>query len=77
MDGLRPAPVTHTLGGMKREDRNETPAGGRLRETPGAGTASRDGVDVTLIRWFLGLSPSERLGALQRNVDARAPGAAA
>ena len=27
-----------------------------------------DGVDVTLIRWMLSLSPSQRLRILQRNV---------
>ena len=36
----------------------------------GAGAGPGDGVDVTLIRWFLSLTPSERLDALQRNVDA-------
>jgi hypothetical protein len=29
-----------------------------------------DGVDVTLIRWTLGLTPAERLDVLQRNVNA-------
>lgn len=28
-----------------------------------------DGVDVSLIRWLLGLSPEERLAALQGFVD--------
>jgi hypothetical protein len=29
-----------------------------------------DGVDLSLIRWFLGLSPAERLRVLQNTVDA-------
>ncbi len=29
-----------------------------------------DGVDVTLVRWMLSLSPAERLATLQRNVNA-------
>ena len=34
-----------------------------------AGAPPRDGVDITLISWFLSLTPAERLDALQRNVD--------
>lgn len=35
-------------------------------------TAAKDtsGVDVTLIRWMLSLTPAERLDVLQRHVDA-------
>jgi hypothetical protein len=29
-----------------------------------------DGVDVTLIRWMLSLTPTQRLEVLQRHVDA-------
>ncbi len=29
---------------------------------------SEDGIDLTLIRWMLSLTPSERLLVLQRNV---------
>jgi hypothetical protein len=29
---------------------------------------SEDGVDLTLIRWMLSLTPAERLQVLQRNV---------
>lgn len=29
-----------------------------------------DGVDVTLIRWMLSLTPAERLALLQQHVDA-------
>jgi hypothetical protein len=32
-------------------------------------THSTDGVDVTLIRWMLSLTPKERLQALQRNIQ--------
>jgi len=31
-------------------------------------TYSEDGVDLTLIRWMLSLTPSERLQVLQRSV---------
>ena len=30
---------------------------------------SEDGVDLTLIRWMLSLSPAERLEILQQHVD--------
>lgn len=33
-------------------------------------THSADGVDLTLIRWFLSLTPYERLRALQNNLRA-------
>jgi hypothetical protein len=32
-------------------------------------TPSPDGVDVTLIRWFLTLTPAERLTALEEHLD--------
>ena len=35
----------------------------------GSGVGS-DGVDVSLIRWFLGLTPGERLRVLQNTVNA-------
>jgi hypothetical protein len=31
---------------------------------------SEDGVDLTLIRWMLSLTPSERLDVLQQHVNA-------
>ena len=33
-------------------------------------THSDDGVDLTLIRWMLSLTPNERLEVLQHNVEA-------
>lgn len=33
-------------------------------------THSEDGVDLTVIRWMLRLSPTERLEALQQQVNA-------
>ncbi len=33
-------------------------------------THSEDGVDLTLIRWMLSLTPAERLQFLQENVEA-------
>jgi hypothetical protein len=32
-------------------------------------THSEDGVDLTLIRWMLSLTPAERLDVLQRHVS--------
>lgn len=32
-------------------------------------THSKDGVDLTLIRWMLSLTPRQRLEVLQRNVQ--------
>ncbi|HEV2175923.1 MAG TPA: hypothetical protein VGW33_01760 [Terriglobia bacterium] len=36
---------------------------------PTALTHSPDGVDLSLIRWMLSLTPAERLQVLQQNVD--------
>lgn len=33
-------------------------------------THSKDGVDLTLIRWMLSMTPAERLQTLQHNVQA-------
>jgi len=33
-------------------------------------THSEDGVDLTLIRWMLSMTPAERLQTLQQNVQA-------
>ena len=39
-------------------------------ETPSHDSdSSDDGVDVTLIRWFLSLTPAERLATLQQFVN--------
>ena len=44
-------------------------AGSVPRDTRMAGpTHSEDGVDLTLIRWMLSLTPAERLQVLQNNV---------
>ncbi|MGH9477804.1 MAG: hypothetical protein ACRD1A_01105 [Terriglobales bacterium] len=37
---------------------------------PGAGERSADGVDLTLIRWMLSLTPAERLGFVERRAAA-------
>ena len=46
----------------------EEPSRGELRAGPVPSTHSADGVDLTLIRWMLSLTPAERLGVLQRTV---------
>ena len=38
--------------------------------SPGLPRFSRDGVDLTLIRWMLDKTPGERLAALQQQVPA-------
>jgi hypothetical protein len=38
-----------------------------------AESRSDDGVDVTLIRWMLSLSPAERLEVLQSNIRSLEP----
>lgn len=44
----------------------------RFVSSPGSrpSTHSDDGVDLTLIRWMLSLTPAERLQVLQNNVGA-------
>ena len=37
---------------------------------PPATTHSPDGVDLTLIRWMLSLTPEQRLAVLQNHIDA-------
>jgi hypothetical protein len=40
----------------------------RKAHPPTSRTHSEDGVDLTLIRWMLSLTPAERLKVLQQNV---------
>ena len=48
--------------------------GVREPETPDAEKAfSQDGVDLTLIRWMLSLSPAERLQVLASNIRSLEP----
>lgn len=47
-------------------------AGDRAGTPTAEPTHSPDGVDLTLIRWFLSLTPEERLIILQENVRALA-----
>ncbi|MGC9997251.1 MAG: hypothetical protein ABSE79_18190 [Terriglobia bacterium] len=50
----------------QRDSSRTTEASPRL---PGSeGTHSDDGVDLTLIRWMLSLTPAERLQVLQQSV---------
>jgi hypothetical protein len=39
-------------------------------ETTGQPTHSPDGVDLTLIRWMLSLTPTQRLDVLQQHLNA-------
>jgi hypothetical protein len=47
---------------------NRKPAVGESRGLADQPTYSEDGVDLTLIRWMLSLTPAERLQVLQQNV---------
>ena len=40
------------------------------RSDPAEPAYSPDGVDLTLIRWMLSLTPQERLSVLQDDIDA-------
>ena len=43
---------------------------GQDKDTRGEESAySEDGVDLTLIRWMLSMTPAERLDTLQQNVN--------
>ena len=44
------------------------PAASKSHLPAGQPTYSEDGVDLTLIRWMLSLTPAERLQVLQQNV---------
>ncbi len=50
-----------------RSSRDGRP-GGESPSKPPLPAFSEDGVDLTLIRWMLSLSPAERLAVLQANV---------
>ncbi len=51
---------------MSEEDRAHTPEGPTFSHSEQ--THSEDGVDLTLIRWMLSLTPGERLEVLQENL---------
>ena len=68
---------------MKAKKRANRPAKARRRKGPSAKANSRrdlrdedlpayseDGVDLTLIRWMLSLTPAQRLDILQQNTNA-------
>jgi hypothetical protein len=40
----------------------------KIENDPSPPTHSEDGVDLTLIRWFLTLTPAERLQVLQDHI---------
>jgi hypothetical protein len=56
--------TSRTSNMPKRPD----PEPGKSNELSTQPTYSEDGVDLTLIRWMLSLTPAERLEALQNNV---------
>jgi hypothetical protein len=55
----------------KREERGPAAAGeGADREPTLQGVFDSDGVDLTVIRWMLSMTPTERLRAVQDLIDA-------
>jgi hypothetical protein len=50
---------------IKRRKKRPAPRADTKRDR----THSEDGVDLTLIRWMLSLTPAERLQVLQDNVN--------
>ena len=52
----------------KDDSRERRPDRGQL--TDGKPTHSEDGVDLTLIRWMLSMTPAERLQTLQDTIQA-------
>lgn len=50
------------------EESSEGAGADRKRNEAGASQPADDGIDVTLIRWMLSLSPPERLQVLQQHV---------
>lgn len=55
------------MGQPQRKDEDVVKGVGAPSGRP---THSEDGVDLTLIRWMLSLTPLERLQVLQRNIRA-------
>lgn len=58
---MRPAP--------RPTDSSSSPT---VPEAPSLHPEADDGIDVTLVRWSLSLTPQERLDVLQANADALA-----
>jgi hypothetical protein len=59
---------THELMKMAASKKQKADIGGQ--RSPGSkGTPSQDGVDLTLIRWMISLTPAERLQVLQQSVQ--------
>ncbi|MGH9447685.1 MAG: hypothetical protein ACRD3O_18440 [Terriglobia bacterium] len=65
LDGLPQKVRVKTRGG-RQEVRDEAQPLSVPEDLP---THSEDGVDLTLIRWMLAMTPAERLRTLQRTVQ--------
>jgi hypothetical protein len=68
---MRGTAVSH-LQNQPKGKQQETEVQKAVETSPASrqSTYSEDGVDLTLIRWMLSLSPAERLQILQENVRA-------
>jgi hypothetical protein len=55
-----------------RKPESQSCSSGKTPSAQSEQTYSEDGVDLTLIRWMLSLTPSERLQVLQQNVQSLA-----
>ncbi|MEE9229087.1 MAG: hypothetical protein V3U86_00100, partial [Acidobacteriota bacterium] len=68
----RPRSGRRRWGNQERRRYNDGTLSEEIRcmAEQGIATHSPEGVDLTLIRWMLSLTPEERLRALQANVQA-------
>ena len=68
---MRRTAVSH-LQSQRKGKKQETEAQKPVETSPASRQSaySEDGVDLTLIRWMLSLSPAERLQVLEENVGA-------
>lgn len=61
---------TDAIPPAKRFEPGEPPESHEPPKWPASPRPDEDGVDVTLLRWMLSLTPAERLEVLQQHVDA-------
>ena len=67
-DELATSAAVFARGFMKQDDPRQ-PDSEKTSSSKDALIYSKDGVDLTLIRWMLSLTPTERLQTLQQNIQ--------
>jgi len=60
---------TTATGGREEVSEAGNPPGSEEKAAPALPASSEDGVDLTLIRWMLSLTPAQRLEWLQQFVN--------